>query len=228
MKKGAILQSNYIPWKGYFDIIRKVDVFIFYDDVQYTKRDWRSRNKIKTSVGAQWLTIPCGSDERRLICDVVLNDTTWQKQHWQRIEHSYKKAPFFNQYKPFFEEIYLNQQWSNLSDFNQFVIKKISKELLGINTKFEDSRVYNLQHRKGERIIELLLKAGIDYYVSGPAAKDYITDETFHKENIAIEWMDYSDYPEYNQLYPPFDHYVSIIDLIFNEGSNAINYMKSI
>lgn len=224
--KGAILQSNYIPWKGYFDIIRAVDIFIFHDDLQYTKGDWRNRNKIKTNSGLKWLTIPCGNSEKRLICEVELSDFSWQRQHWNLLEQSYKKAKYFSLFKPFFEEIYLGYEWTNLSDLNQHIIKKISKEIFEVNTIFDDSRKYNLEKKKGERVIELLQKAGINHYLSGPAAKDYISEEDFARNNITVEWMDYQGYPEYEQLHPPFDHYVSILDLIFNEGENAINYMK--
>ena len=226
--KVAILQSNYIPWKGYFDIIRSVDLFIFHDDLQYTKGDWRNRNKIKTPNGIKWLTIPCGTNEKRLICEVEITDHSWQKQHWNLIQMSYKKSEYFSVYKSFFEDIFLGENWKNLSDFNQTIIKKISKEILNIDTEFDDSRKYELKEKKGDRVIELLKKANAEYYLSGPAAKDYINEKVFKENNISLEWMDYSNYPEYTQLYPPFEHFVSIIDLIFNEGPNTLNFMKKI
>ena len=226
--KVAILQSNYIPWKGYFDTIRSVDLFIFHDDLQYTKGDWRNRNKIKTPNGIKWLTIPCGTNEKRLICEVEITDHSWQKQHWNLIQMSYKKSEYFSVYKSFFEDIFLGENWKNLSDFNQTIIKKISKEILNIDTEFDDSRRYELKEKKGDRVIELLKKANAEYYLSGPAAKDYINEKVFKENNISLEWMDYSNYPEYTQLYPPFEHFVSIIDLIFNEGPNTLNFMKKI
>ena len=226
--KVAILQSNYIPWKGYFDIIRSVDLFIFHDDLQYTKGDWRNRNKIKTPNGIKWLTIPCGTNEKILICEVEITDHSWQKQHWNLIQMSYKKSEYFSVYKSFFEDIFLGENWKNLSDFNQIIIKKISKEILNIDTEFDDSRRYELKEKKGDRVIELLKKANAEYYLSGPAAKDYINEKVFKENNISLEWMDYSNYPEYTQLYPPFEHFVSIIDLIFNEGPNTLNFMKKI
>ncbi len=226
-KKVAILQSNYIPWKGYFDIIASVDEFIFHDDLQYTKNDWRNRNKIKTDKGIIWLTIPCGTDTHRLICEVQLNDSSWQKKHWSIIQQYYGKAPFFKEYKEFFKEFYIGQIHKNLSDMNQNLIKKISKEILGINTTFKDSREYCLTKSKGDRVLELLNKTQATYYLSGPAAKDYIDESLFKKANIELAWMDYSGYREYNQLYPPFEHGVSIIDLIFNTGKDAINYIRN-
>lgn len=225
-KTVAILQSNYIPWKGYFDIIGMVDEFIFYDDLQFTKNDWRNRNKIKTPKGAEWITIPCGTNTDRLICEVALHDHTWQRKHWTSISVNYAKASYWNEYKPFFEEIYLGKQWTNLSELNTHIIRKISTEVFKFKTEFQDSRQFQLSEKKGDRVIELLKKTQATKYVSGPAAKDYISDEVFIKNGIEIQWMDYSHYQEYHQLYPPFEHAVSIIDLIFNEGPNAKRFLK--
>jgi hypothetical protein len=228
MKKVAIIQSNYIPWKGYFDIINSVDLFIFHDDLQYTKNDWRNRNKIKTAQGPIWLTIPCGSNEKRLICEVDVSDNSWQKKHWRLISNAYIKAPYFNTYKSFFEDVFLNQYWSNLSDFNQYLIKRITQELIGNNyTQFDDSRNYNLQAKKGERVIELLIKAKANHYLSGPSAKSYLDENKLLELGISVEWFDYSDYPIYPQIHGGFEHAVSIIDLFFNAGSSATEYMKT-
>lgn len=227
MKRVAILQSNYIPWKGYFDMINMVDLFIFHDDLQYTHGDWRNRNLIKASNGLKWLSIPCGINEKRLIHEVQLTNFSWQRDHWNLIVENYRKAGYFKIYRSFFEKIYLGQKWKNLSDLNQHIIMSISREILGINhIQFDDSRNYKLTKKNAERVNELLLKCKADTYLSGPTAKSYLP-ENFMKNEIILEWMDYSDYPEYNQLYPPFAHNVSIIDLIFNEGENAIKFMKS-
>lgn len=226
-KKVAILQSNYIPWKGYFDIINMVDLFIFYEDIQYTKNDWRNRNKIKTHKGLEWLSIPCGPDIKRLVCEVELKSHEWQKKHWKTLIHNYQNAMYFNEYAPFFEGFYLNHVWQNLTEMNQYLIRKIAVEILHITTEFDDSRRYNLTEKKDKRVMELLMKAGATDYLSGPRAKDYLDPQDFDKEGINLAWMDYSGYPEYRQLYPPFVHEVSIIDLIFNEGPNARFYLKS-
>lgn len=225
--KIAILQSNYIPWKGYFDLIRQVDLFIFHDDLQYTKNDWRNRNLIKTPKGTQWLTVPCGTNEHRLVCEVELKDHSWQAKHWALIKANYEHAKYFNHYRPFFEEIYLGVKWRNLSDMNQSIVKRISRDLLGIRTEFEDSRKYSLTLRKAERVRELLLKCGALEYLSGPAAKNYLTESFLAEVGIHLEWMSYAGYPEYPQLYPPFTHQVSILDLLFNTGDQAIKYMNS-
>jgi hypothetical protein len=221
----AILQSNYIPWKGYFDIIGSVDLFVFHDDLQYTKGDWRNRNKIKTSKGTEWITVPCGTSERRLICEVELLNADWQKQHWNIIRTHYAKAAHFKRYAPFFEDVYLGRIWKNLSIMNQYMIKAISTEFLGITTQFDDSRAYGLKATKAARVIELLKKVGADAYLSGPAAKSYLQEPDFVAAGIDLEWMDYASYPEYSQLYPPFVHGVSIIDLLFNVGDDASSFM---
>lgn len=221
----AILQSNYIPWKGYFDIIANVDLFIFHDDLQYTKGDWRNRNKIKTAQGPHWLTIPCGTNEHRLICEVELTDHSWQKQHWNQIRSYYQKAPHFREYESFFAEHYLGRSWTNLSDMNQQLIGEICRNVLGIQTRFVDSRVYAAQKTKSARVLELLQKAGATSYLSGPAAKAYLNQEDFDQAGIRLIWMDYSAYPEYPQLYPPFVHQVSIIDMLFNLGADTPAHM---
>jgi hypothetical protein len=226
-KKVAIVQSNYIPWKGYFDLIAMVDLFIFHDDLQYTKQDWRNRNKIKTPRGTEWLSIPCGSNEDRLICEVILRDHTWQNQHWRKIIQHYQHAPYLGSYRGFFEDFYLQHKWDNLSDLNQYLIQKISQYYLGIKTEFDDSRRYNLNQKKSSRVLELLKKVGANIYLSGPAARNYLNEKQFTDSGIKIEWMDYSRYPEYDQLYPPFEHKVSIIDLLFNTGDRARTYLKS-
>lgn len=222
----AASQSNYIPWKGYFDLINSADIFVFYDDVQYTNRDWRNRNILKTPYGPKWLTIPCGSNTNRLICEVELTDSEWQKNHWGAIRTNYGKTKYFGQYKDIFQEIYLKKNWLNLSDFNQHLIKIIAG-ILEIKTKFEDSRKYNLDGTKEFRIRDLLEKINADTYVCGPSAQSYLKPEYLKGINVDLEWMDYSGYKEYHQLFPPFVHQVTILDLIFNEGPNSKYYLKT-
>ncbi len=226
-KRVGMTQSNYIPWKGYFDYINSVDEFYFYDDVQYTKQDWRNRNVIKTAAGLEWLSVPVGSKRSRLICEVELTQHDWQKSHWGKIRQAYQNAPHFKAYKEFFDEIYLGNSWTNLSEMNQTVTKRIATELLGITTKFGDSREYHLEGEKAERYIPMLQEIGCTTYLSGPSAKNYLTEEMMTDAGIQLEWMSYTGYPEYHQLYPPFEHAVSILDLIFNEGPNMRQYMLS-
>jgi hypothetical protein len=224
-RRVAILQSNYIPWKGYFDIIHDVDVFIFYDDLQYTKSDWRNRNKIKTPGGAEWITIPVGTDAHRLICEVEIRDSEWQMKHWKTIRQHYGKCPYFDRYQAFFEDVYLSRQWHNLSELNQHLIRSIAAQFLNITTEFHDSRDYSLGGQKLDRLMELLTKSSAVSYVSGPAAKDYIEPSRFADAGIELVWKDYSGYPEYPQRFPPFQHGVSILDLLFNAGPDAPWYI---
>lgn len=225
MKKVAIIQSNYIPWKGYFDIIHDVDLFIFLDDVQYTVRDWRNRNKIKTPQGLRWLSVPVGADRDRLIHQVEIVDDGWAKKHWETIKYSYSKTPHFKKYREFFEYVYLDSAWTNLSELNQFLIKRISQEFLGIETEFRDSREFAAQGEKTDRLLDLLVKAGATSYLSGPSAKSYIDDSKFRADGIELAYKDYSHYREYPQPFPPFEHAVSILDLLFNCGPDAPNYV---
>lgn len=227
-KRIAIIQSNYIPWKGYFDIINIVGEFVLFDDVQYTRRDWRNRNKIKTDKGTEWLTIPVDikGNYNQKINEAKIADDNWGKKHWLTIVHNYLKAKYFKAYKDIFEELYCSISEKFLSKINYKFIKTINN-VLGITTKLTWSSDYALQEGRVERLIGICKASGATEYISGPAARNYIKEELFSRENIKLTWMDYSDYPEYNQLYPPFEHNVSIIDLIFNEGPNAIKFMKS-
>ena len=225
MKKVVVLQSNYIPWKGYFDLIHDADVFIFYDDVQFTKNDWRNRNKIKCPQGTQWLSIPVGTEKNRLICEVALSEKNWQKIHWETIRQQYGKCKYFSRYKPFFEQIFLHTEWTNLSSLNQKLIKEISSQILSIETEFVDSRVFELAGQKQDRLLDLLKQTSATHYISGPAARSYIDEFAFHDAGITLIWKDYAGYPEYNQKHAPFEHGVSILDLIFNEGPSSSHFI---
>lgn len=223
--KVAILQSNYIPWKGYFDIIAKSDIFVIYDEVQYTKNDWRNRNLIKTKEGLHWLSIPIRQEHLdQKIFETNVSFSGWSKKHKNSLQINYGKALYFKEYKDTFFEIYDNAS-TNLSEINKAFIQKIC-EILEIKTKIIDSRELNLEGDKVERLIDACKKLNATKYLSGPAAKNYMNEVLFNENNIEIEWMDYADYKEYNQLYPPFEHGVSILDLIFNEGPNARSFLK--
>lgn len=225
MKRIAICQSNYIPWKGYFDLIHDADTFIFYDDVQFTVRDWRNRNKIKTPGGPMWLTIPVGADRNRLICDVNIPDDRWQAKHWETIRRCYGKAPFFGQYEDLFRAVYVDRKWTSLSELNQFLITTIARECLGIRTQFLQSSDFHLASKKQDRIVDLLNAVGAGTYISGPSAKAYLDPERFQKEGIELIWKDYTGYPEYPQLHPPFEHQVTILDLLYHVGPDAPEYI---
>jgi hypothetical protein len=225
MKKVAIIQSNYIPWKGYFDIIHDVDCFIFLDDVQYTNRDWRNRNKIKSNLGEHWITIPLGNNRDKLIREVKFNDLSWRENHLQSIEQFYRTADCFSKYFELIKEYYYQKDWIYLSDFNQNFIKRFSTEILELKTTFHDSTEINVKRKKLNKIIGLLEAVKGNYYISGPLAKSYIDESEFSTRNIGLCYKDYSGYPEYKQLFPPFSHYVSILDLLFNVGDNIKYYI---
>lgn len=225
MRKIAVLQSNYIPWKGYFDIIHDVDEFIFYDEVQFTKNDWRNRNQIYTTSGIQWLTIPTTGSTTQTIDEVSPAGSQWQRKHYNSLVTYYSKAPYFSKYREFLEDFYLGHTWENLSALNRYLIEHISQDFLGITTKFTDSRNYESHGSGHEKLLSLLISAGAKYYLSGPAAKSYIHAEDYEKAGIELHWKDYSSYPEYVQLHQPFRHNVSILDLLFNTGDNAPKYI---
>ena len=224
-RRVAVLQSNYIPWKGYFDIIHDVDLFVFYDDNQYTSRDWRNRNRIKTAAGAQWLSVPVGDDRNRLIHDVAIADAAWQAKHFDALRQNCGKCPHFARYKSWLEHVYLEQKWRNLSELNHATIQHVAREFLGIRTAFADSRVYAAQGLKLDKMVDLVVKAGATTYLSGPSARDYIEPDRFSQVNIALEWKDYGGYPAYPQRFPPFEHGVSVLDLLFNTGPDAAWYI---
>lgn len=226
-KKVAILQSNYIPWKGYFDLINMVDDFVIYDSVQYTKNDWRNRNKIKTSGGLTWLTVPVKHEALdQTISNTLVANSIWKKKHWKTISQNYAKASFFKEYKDQFEDFYLNDQSESLSDVN-FRLIEIVSNILSISTNFHRSSDFYLEGDQTETLLNICKQVGGETYLSGPAAKSYFNESLAEEKGINIEWMDYSGYPEYKQLYPPFEHGVSILDLIFNEGPSAPDFMKS-
>jgi len=227
MKKIAILQSNYIPWKGYFDLINMVDEFILYDEVQYTKNDWRNRNRIQTRQGVQWITISIRHKHlSQLIKDTKITDRKWGKKHWTTIKQNYSKATYFKDYQDIFEALYLNSDEKFLSEINYKFIVAICN-ILGITTKIRWSSEFKLVDGQTEKLLGICKDCNADIYLSGPAAKSYFDEALAQKENIKVEWMDYSGYPEYRQRFEPFVHGVTILDLIFNEGSNATKFMKS-
>ncbi|WP_375428221.1 WbqC family protein [uncultured Sphingomonas sp.] len=220
----AISQSNFIPWRGYFDLIASVDEFIFYDDVQYTKGDWRNRNKIKTPQGTRWLTIPVGADLRRRICDVSISDPQCGSKHWTVLTANYARAEWFEEMaawlRPFFVE-----PWTSLSALNRRLTAAVCM-FLGIDTKLSMSADYRAQGDRTGRLVALCEEAGASTYVSGPSAAAYLDVEAFRRRDVEVVWMDYDGYPDHPQLWGPFDPRVSILDLLFNCGPNSRRFMK--
>lgn len=228
VKQVAILQSNYIPWKGYFDLINMVDEMILYDDVQYTRRDWRNRNIIKTPSGPQWLTIPVDVKGKYLqkINETKVSEPDWGKKHWQTIKHNYARARHFRELAQVIEPLYLEEGETLLSRINFRFISAICR-FLGVATRISWSTDYPLAEGRNERLIALCIGAGASRYLSGPAAGSYLDASMFHGQGIEVSFMDYSGYPSYQQLHGAFDHQVTILDLLFNEGRDAPRFMKS-
>ncbi len=228
-KKVAIIQSNYIPWKGYFDLINSVDEFMLYDDAQYTKRDWRNRNQLKSMTGLLWLSVPVEVKGKffQPIKETRIAEAKWGRKHWSTLQACYGKAEFFKTYKDLFEPLFVNNDSVLLSEVNRGLTEAICAAL-GIRTKITASMDYKLEgDDPSERLAMLCEQANATEYLSGPSAKDYMKSDCFDRRQISIRYFDYSGYPEYRQMYPPFEHAVTILDLLFNEGPAAPKFMKS-
>ncbi len=224
-RRVAIIQSGYLPWKGHFDIIHDVDVFVFLDDVQFTLRDWRTRNRIKTDRGPAWLTIPTGSHRDQCIDEVRLTDSKWQARHWSTLRHVYGKAPHFARYQAFFEELYLGRTWDSLSALNQHLTRTIAKDFLGIRTRFMDARPLGTHGRKTPRLLQILKRCEAEVYVTGPSTRSYLDVDLLAREGIQAIFKDFEGYPDYPQAHLPFEHKVSVVDLLFNVGPAAPDYI---
>jgi hypothetical protein len=226
--KCAILQPSYIPWRGYFHQIQKSDVFVFYDDVQYDKHGWRNRNRIKTAQGPQWLTIPVQKkgniENAKLICDMdIAWDRQWNRKHLTALTQSYAKAKYFSRMEPNLTKWYAARP-VKLADFTIDLTVELAGQLGIKHTKFVRSSTLGIPGVRTERLIKIIKTLGCDHYISGPSAKAYLKEDCFAQAGIVLEYMQYA-YPEYPQLYPPFDPYVSIFDLFLMTGEDAPNYI---
>jgi WbqC-like protein family len=226
----VILQPSYIPWRGYFDQIRRADLFIFYDDVQYDKHGWRNRNQIKTIQGKQWLTIPVhskGVTDGIAIKDVRIDwSQSWPKKHLNALTFAYAKAPFFRAYQPWLASVYERRD-EFLADFTIGTTIELAS-ILGIeHTEFmRSSAIPGIDGQKTDRLIQILQHVGAKHYISGPSARGYLEPEKFEIAGISLEFMQYN-YPEYRQLHPPYDPFVTILDLLCMTGDEALSYIVS-
>lgn len=226
MKRVAIVQSNYIPWKGYFDLIASVDEFILYDDMQYTRRDWRNRNQIKTPNGIQWLTIPVKVKGKYLqtIRETEIDGVDWALTHWKSLQQNYARAPFFSLYADQLERLYLGHSHQLLSELNRNFLEWVTQQL-EITTKMSSSSQYELKGDRSSKLLHLCLQAGASHYISGPAARDYLDESIFSAAGVKVIWFDYPAYPPYPQLWGgSFTHGVTILDLLFNCGHDSAKY----
>lgn len=224
--KVVILQPSYIPWRGFFDQINTADLFVFYDDVQYDKRGWRNRNRIKTSTGPIWLSIPVfnrGAQTEHIAINTIkiVWDRPWNKEHWNSIKMAYSKAPFFSKYAGLVEEFY-SRTPEMLADFTIETTISLARTIGIDHTRFlRSSEIEGVEGVKTDRLISILKKVGATHYFSGPSAKDYIENDKFADAGIKLDYMGY-DYPEYPQMYPPFDPQVSILDTLFMMGPDTL------
>lgn len=230
MKRIAIVQSSYIPWKGYLDLIRAVDEFVLYDDMQFTKRDWRSRNRIKTANGLHWLSVPIDVKGKfnQAIRDARVADASWSSSHWKTIAQAYAKAPYFGDYAERVAAIYESlADEPSLSVINHRLIT-LCCALLDIRTPITWSHQYAQREGKSERLISICEAAGASSYLSGPAARDYMDLDAFERAGIEVTFADYAGYRQYPQLHGPFEHAVSALDLLFMTGPDAHAYLKDV
>lgn len=222
MVRVAISQSNYLPWRGFFDLIFSVDVFLLYDTAQYTRRDWRNRNLIKTPSGPAWLTVPVNTkgQYQAPICEIKTQGSEWREKHLRALLHAYSRAAYFSEGIDLVESFLLGMRSESLSEINEAAIRGIS-DYLGIKTKIHVLREPSQIEGKNERLLEILANYKDPTYVSGPAAKAYLDEDLFRRRGVEVNWFSYGDYEEYKQLWGDFESRVSIIDLIMNCGPQS-------
>ena len=225
--KCLITQSNYIPWKGYFDNIALSDVFVIYDDMQYTKRDWRNRNKVKFPLGLKWLSIPVEVKGKyfQKINETKVSELDWNVKHVNALKAYYLNAKYFKENIDWLEELYMGINSTWLTEINRHFIEGVMA-YLGIKTEIKDSREFELLEGKTEKLVGICNQLGANQYITCGAAKNYMDESLFSEQEIQIKYSDYRGYGEYQQLHPPFEHGVSVLDLILNEGKNSGKFLK--
>jgi len=223
--KVLITQSNYIPWKGYFDAIRAADLFVVYDEVQYTRRDWRNRNRIKTQAGLKWLSVPVRNNYAcQKISEVEIVGEHWKKKHLESLRHSYSFLPYYEEVMEFMAPVY-EAGCQFLSELNLGLIKAVNR-YLKIETRIRQSNEFELANERSERLLHICKEVGASMYISGPSAAAYLDEALFARQGISIHYLDFSNYPQYVQPHGSFVHEVTILDLLFSTGPDALNYMK--
>ena len=225
--KAVILQSAYFPWRGYFDLIHDADIFCFYDEVKYTKNDWRNRNKIYSPQGVRWLSIPLSRDAVKQKISSVTLPSGFEVAHLDALRNAYDRAPHWDQLEALQKELYQDNHFTLLSKLNQYATQKIAS-LIGVNTRFVDSADYDLKGDRIERLVNLLNALGATEYITGPSAKNYLAgaEHLFEENKVNLSYKDYGEYPKYPQTHEPFEPFVSILDLIANVSySEMPNYI---
>lgn len=224
-RRVAIVQSSYIPWRGYLALIAACDDFVFLDSVQFTRRDWRSRNRIRTPQGEVWLTIPLAQrgNYRAAIDQMTVADPTWIGGHWRRIEAAYRKAPGFKDAAPAIESAYRSAAGvEHLSAINIAVIRAVCAALSIQTLLARDSDVIDraelIRMEPTDRLVAICRACQAARYLSGPAAKSYLDEDRFRAAGVQVEWADYSGLQPYAQIHGRFEPRVSIVDTMLNLG----------
>jgi hypothetical protein len=221
----VILQPSYLPWLGYFEQFYQCDVFVAYDDVQYTKNDWRNRNRIRNTQGWQWLTVPVatsGRPEQTLQEVQIVQNTPWARKHLAALRASYGKAPFFELYYPPLEALY-EQEWHYLTDLNLSLFQTLAG-FLGLTRTLVRSSGLGIQGEPTERLVKICQHFGAERFYEGSAGRNYLQVEAFEAQGIQVQYQDYP-HPEYQQLHGPFEAYMSCIDLLFNHGPASLGIL---
>ena len=218
-KSIAIVQSNYLPWIGYFHLVNSVDEFVLYDEVQYTRGDWRNRNRIGTPSGIQWLTIPLKTKGNYFepICSMEVSKDDWSNAHWKSLSRNYRRSSHFDEIASEFEPLYKSLDMNLLSEINLAIMSHILKNI-GSSTVLSDSRSYDSGQGRTQRLLGICLASGASKYVSGPAARSYLDQDLFEKHGVEVEYFSYPPYPAYAQVWGEFVPNLSIIDVLFNCG----------
>lgn len=222
LKRIAIVQSAYVPWRGFFDMIRRCSEYVIFDQVQFTKRHWHNRNCIKTANGVQWLSIPVVSKSRfEQPIDEVEIAEPWAEKHWRGIELAYRRAPDFASISTLIRPLYESAASERrLTTINELFLRELSRQL-GLTTRIARDTEYPAVGSKSERLLSICLAANATHYLSGPSAKEYLDEELFARHGVTVEWMDYAGYPAYCQLHGTFEPAVSVLDLLFNMGEQS-------
>lgn len=225
--KAVVLQPTYLPWMGYFGMIDVADIFVFYDDVQFSVQSWQQRNRIRsTNRDWMWLSVPVIHKFGQMINEVRIdNSGNWRKKHWSAVCQNYAKAPYFREYEHVIGGLF-EEEWTSLSELNVTAIERLTR-LVGVHTPTfaRSSDIEGIDGSRTDRLLLVLEQVHADEYVSGPGARDYLEVEKFRERGIRLYWYDFR-HPVYPQTRDDFMPYLSAIDLLFNTGSEAISYVR--
>lgn len=222
MKRIAIIQSSYIPWKGFFDFISNCDVYIIYDSAAFSKGHWHNRNKIKRAHGSPWLTIPVKTADRmgQPLDEVSVADG-WAEKHWDIIARSYQDAAHFNteggELKKLFKSL---AREPLLTRINEGFLRWITAQL-GLNTQILRDRSFSFSGDRTDRLVQLCKAVEATHYLSGPSAREYLDVRQMQLADVAVEWMKYGPYRTYPQPHGNFVHEVSVVDTLLCTGPEA-------